>query len=53
MLTWTIALIALALWTTATLLYLRPQIKRALAARAKRREMEAKIRAEQKKGPGA
>ena len=53
MFNWIVALIALALWTTATLLYLRPYIRRALAARAKRREMEAKIRAQQQKGPGA
>jgi hypothetical protein len=47
MLSWTLALIAFALWATATLLYLRPTIKRRLAERAKQREMAAKIRAQQ------
>jgi hypothetical protein len=49
MLTWIIGLIAVALWTTATLLYLRGPIKRALAERRKRKEMEAKIREAQAK----
>ncbi len=47
MLTWTIALIAIGVWGTTTLLYLRKPIGRALAERRKRREMAAKIRAQQ------
>lgn len=45
MLTWTVALIALALWATATLLYLRRNIAGAIISWRKRREMQAKIRA--------
>lgn len=52
MFNWIVALIAFGLWTLATLMYLRPTIKRALAERGKRREMAAKIRAQQAKGPG-
>ena len=50
MFNWIVALIAIGLWTAATLLYLRGPIKRSLAARRQRREMEAKIRAQQAKG---
>jgi hypothetical protein len=52
MFNWVVAAIAFGLWTLATLLYLRPYIKRALAERGKRREMAAKIREQQAKGPG-
>lgn len=47
---WIIGGIALVLWGAASLLYLRPSISRALAARRKRREALAAAKAQQAKG---
>lgn len=47
MVSWIIALSALAIWAAATLLYLRRHIARALDERRKRREVQAQLRAKQ------
>ncbi len=53
MFNWIVGSIAILLWIAATLLYLRRPIAQMLADRRKQREVAAKIREQQAKGPPA